>query len=147
MSFADLPIWWHRRGGTKRCSRSQTGWGEVLDDSCHVTSAPKVTLLQLPSSLDASSAERGKSSVRRNFESHLVKNLLTQWWETEEENRGTNENILAPWGSWWVSNGHVVGEKPPNPVGELKRKTKQGSIKEKPPELNEETWDENRRIV
>ena len=38
--------------------------------------------------------------------------------ETEEENRETNKNILALWGSWWVLKDHVAGEKPPNPVME-----------------------------
>ena len=33
------------------------------------------------------------------YECSLVKNLLTHW-ETGEENREINENILAPQGSW-----------------------------------------------
>ena len=41
----------------------------------------------------------------------LIKNLLTQLWESEEENR------------------------------------RRESIDEKPPELDEEMWDENRKII
>ena len=57
-------------------------------------SALKVTLLQLPLSSDASSAEHG--IVERELEWEPGEKLPNQWWETEEENRGTNENILAP---------------------------------------------------
>ena len=42
-----------------------------------------------------------------------------KWWETEEENRVTNENILAPWESWWVLKDHVAGKKLPNPTREI----------------------------
>ena len=48
----------------KRYGRGQTDQGEVLDNYCHITSASetlrsKITLLQLPLSLDASSVENG----------------------------------------------------------------------------------------
>ena len=39
-----------------------------------------------------------RRAYRCRYECCLVKNLSTQW-ETEEENRETNEKILAPWGS------------------------------------------------
>ena len=75
-------------------------------------SAPKITLLQLPLSSDASSAECG--IVEGKWEpGEKPPNLMR---ETKEENQGTNENILAPWGSWWFSKDNVAGEKPPNPV-------------------------------
>ena len=48
----------------KRYGRSQTDEGEVLEDCCDMTSAlgtlsPRVMLLQLPPSSDASSVECG----------------------------------------------------------------------------------------
>ena len=64
-----------------------------------MTSTPKVTLLQLPLSLDTSSVEREVLYWRETWKTlnrNLVKNLPTHWWETEKENRETNENILAP---------------------------------------------------
>ena len=81
-----------------RVDGSQTNQGEVLDGGYYMTFTPKVTLLQLPLSLSASSAKRricrrgaSKGTLNRN----LVKNLPTQGWKTEEENWGINENILA----------------------------------------------------
>ena len=55
-------------------------------------------------------------TYRCRYEYSLVKNLSTHL-ETGEENRETNENILALWGSWWVLKGHVAGKKPSNSVG------------------------------
>ena len=75
--------------------------------------------LQLLSLLDASSVKHG-SYLLRNV--NLVKNLSTQLWETEEENRVINENILAPLGSWWVLKGHVTSDEPSNPMIERLRK-------------------------
>ena len=37
-----------------------------------------------------------RRAYRCRYECSLVKNLPTQWRETGEENRETNENILAP---------------------------------------------------
>ena len=52
---------------------------------------------------------------------------------TEEENREANKNILALWGSWWVSKNHVTGEKPPNLVmGDWREKSDKKPIDEKP---------------
>ena len=48
------PTQWHRLGGTKRHDGSQTGWGEVVVGSCHMTSTPKVTLLQVKRKRDCS---------------------------------------------------------------------------------------------
>ena len=78
------------------------------------------------------------------------------WWktfesmkETEEENRETNKNILAPWGSWWVSSeDYVAGEKPPNPMmARLRRKTGQEINQWKTFKLDEEMWEENQKII
>ena len=75
----------------------QTDQGEVLDDCCHVTFAlgtlrSKVTLLQLPPFLDASSVKRG--IIKEKWKpSKKPPNPMR---ETEEENRETTKNILAP---------------------------------------------------
>ena len=100
--------------------------------------------LQLPSLLDTSSVEC-RSHLLRN--GNLVKNLPTQLWETEEENRVINENILASWGSWWVSEGHVASGKPPNPMtGDWGKKLDKRSIDEKPP-TDKGDREENRKII
>ena len=100
--------------------------------------------LQLFFFLDARSIERGSYLLRNR---NLVKNLPTQLWETEEENRVMNENILAPWGSWWVLEGHVAGEKPLNPMtGDWGGKPDKGSINEKPL-TDEGDGEENRKII
>ena len=56
-----------------------------------------------------------RRAYRCRYECSLVKNLSTHW-KTGKENRETNENILALWGSWWVSKSHVADKKPPNLV-------------------------------
>ena len=81
----------------RRYGGGQTDQGEVLDDCCYVTSAlgtlrSEVTLLQLPLFLDTSSVERG--IVEGKWESGKKPPNLMR--ETEEENRETSENILAP---------------------------------------------------
>ena len=81
----------------RRYSGGQTDQGEVLDDCYHVTSASetlrsKVTLLQLPSSSDASSVKRG--IVEGKWKpSKKPPNPMK---ENKKENRKTSENILAP---------------------------------------------------
>ena len=95
-------------------------------------SALKVTLLQLLLSSDASFAER--KIVEGELEWELGEKLSNPMRETKEENRGINENILAPWRSWWVLKDHVTGKKPPNPVmGNWRRKLDKKSIDKKPP--------------
>ena len=80
----------------RRYGGGQTDQSEVLDDCCHVTSVlgtlrSKVTLLQLPPSSDASSVER--EIVKRKWKPSKKPSKPIR--ETEEENRETNENILA----------------------------------------------------
>ena len=75
----------------------QTDQGKVVDDCCYVTSTlgtlrSEVTLLQLPSSLDASSVEHG--IVKEKWEPG--KKLANPMRKTEKENQETTENILAP---------------------------------------------------
>ena len=95
-------------------------------------SIPKITLLQLLSFSEARPTKRG--IVERELGKKLP-NLV----KIEEENRETNKNILALWGSYWVSNDHVAGDKPLNlMMGNWRRKPDKGSINEKPLELNEE---------
>ena len=65
------------------CNKSQTKKDEVLDDSCYMTStlmasAPKVTLLQLPFSLDTSSTKRENHLLEENFKGNPMKNLSTK---------------------------------------------------------------------
>ena len=71
-------------------------------------SAPKVTLLQLPPFLDMSFVEYGIVKGKLEWESD--KKPLNPMRKTEEENRETNENILAHIGKtinhkrlccWW----------------------------------------------
>ena len=83
------PTQWRRWGGTERQDESQTRWVEVVVDSCHMTSTPKVTLLQLPPSSDVTSAKRGicwKGTLKGTWiwnpkmgtlNGNLVKNLPT----------------------------------------------------------------------
>ena len=78
----------------------KTDQGKVLDDCCYMTSAlgtlhSKITLLQLPFSLDASSVERGIVEGKRKPGKKSPKPMR----ETGEENQKATENILAPWGS------------------------------------------------
>ena len=50
----------------------------------------------------------------------LVKNLPTQWRETEEENRTRDQSMKKPLKQMIKTKGKIdrlVDEKPPNPVG------------------------------
>ena len=69
---------------------------------------------------------------RYRYECNLVKNLST-YWETKEENREINKNILASWRSWWVlKENHVAGEKLSNPMtGDWEGKPDKESIDKK----------------
>ena len=133
-----------------------------------MTSTPKATLLQLPPSSDVSSAER-EICWKRTFEENLEweswmgtlngnlewKPWMGTWWkifnpmrETGEKNRETTENILAPCGSWWVSRGHVSGEKPLHlVVGNWGRKPDKGINRWKTSQLMMGTREENQKSI
>lgn len=73
-------------------NKSQTDQDKIADDNYHMTStlmtsALKVILLQLLPSLDVSFTERGSHFLKENFKKNLMKNLLTQWWETKKKSK------------------------------------------------------------
>ena len=101
--------------------------------------------LQLLSFLDASSVKRGSYLLRSG---NLVKNLPTLGGRLSKKTGGNWEHF-SPVGKlmslkglclWWKTS-------PPSYRRLKKENRRRESIDEKPPELDEKMWEENRKIV
>ena len=82
----------------KRYGKGQADYDEILDDCCHMTSSletlcSKNHVITIDPFLGASVIEHGIVKRKLKFSEKSLNPIK----KTEEENRGINEDILAPW--------------------------------------------------